>query len=157
MDGDLDEDSERNSVAQVGDRKTRTLIGLALGACIIAGLALASSTVDGGLHLKFASAPTSLRNTQREESRELVDSLLKQVEALKGEIQQLLEQQQQPPAHAITSIEAHQETRNRVSSVYWYSDPAALLVRIESRPEPWGIVPIPPRPANPANTRPTLR
>ena len=85
-----DEDAERSSVAQVGDRKTRTLIGLALGACVIAGLALASSTVGGGLHVTFASAPTSLRNTQREESRELVNNLFKQVEAPKGEIQQLL-------------------------------------------------------------------
>jgi hypothetical protein len=73
LDG-FDEELEKNSVAKVGDRTTQTLIAMALGACIIGGLALASSTVSGGLRLKFASAPTSFRHTQREEPRELVDT-----------------------------------------------------------------------------------
>ena len=56
-------------------------------------------------------------------SRELVDRLLSQVEALKSEVRELTEAQQ--PAHAIAAIEAEQESR-RAPPVYWYSDPAAL-------------------------------
>ena len=89
----LDEEFGENTVAQVGDRKTRTLIAVALGACIIGGLALASSTVHEGLRLKFGSAATSSRNTERDGSRQLVDGLLLQVEALKDEIRS----SQRPP------------------------------------------------------------
>src|SRR3977135_2523529 len=134
---------------QLGEqRRTRwTLIAVALGVGIIGALTFAWSTVDGPLRLEPASAPTSPRNTGREGSRELVDRLLRQVEALKGEIRELREAQQQP-AHAIAAIEAEQESRNRVSSAHWYSDPAALSFGLESRPEPWGGVPLPRRPAN---------
>ena len=51
------------------------------------------------------SAPTSPRNTAPAELRELVDRLLSQVEALKSEVRELTEAQQQP-AHAIAAIEA---------------------------------------------------
>ena len=122
----FDEEFSPNGIAQVGDRKTRALIAVGLGVCIIGGIALASSTVNGGLRLTLGSAPTASRNTEREGSRELVDSLLLQVKALKGEIQELREAQQHPTAQAITDIEANQKFGNSVSSVYWYSDPAAL-------------------------------
>jgi hypothetical protein len=149
----FDEEFGQDDVAtQLGEqRKTRwTLIAvaLALGAGIIGVLTLAWSTVDGRLRLELASAPTPPRNTGSEGSRELVDRLLRQVEALKSEIRELTEAQQQQTAHAIAAIEAEQESRNRVSSVHWYSDPAALSFGIESRPEPWGVVPLPRRPAN---------
>jgi hypothetical protein len=150
----FDEEFGQDAVAtQLGEqRRTRwTLIAVALGVGIIGALTFAWSTVDGPLRLEPASAPTSPRNTGREGSRELVDRLLRQVEALKGEIRELREaqqQQQQQPAHAIAAIEAEQESRNRVSSAHWYSDPAALSFGLESRPEPWGVVPLPRRPAN---------
>ena len=98
------------------------------------------------------SAPTSPRNTAPAESREFVDRLLSQVEALKSEVRELTEAQQQP-AHAIAAIEAEQESR-RAPPVYWYSDPAALSSEPASGPEPWGVVPLSRRPAGP---RPTLR
>lgn len=147
----LDEEFGENTVAQVGDRKTRTLIAVALGACIIGGLALASSTVHEGLRLKFGSAATSSRNTERDGSRQLVDGLFLQVEALKDENQEV---SKAPPAPAIAGIEANQEPRNSISSVYWYSDPAALSFGLESQPDPWGAVPLPRRPAK---ARPALR
>ena len=110
--------------------------------------------VDGGVRPKGASAaPTSSQNTAPAESRELVDRLLSQVEALKSEVRELTEAQQQP-AHAIEAIEAERESRNRAPPVYWYSDPAALSSGTESGPEPRGVVPLPRRPASP---RPTLR
>ena len=147
----FDEEFGQDAVAtQLGEqRRIRwTLIAVALGVGIIGALTFAWSTVDGPLRLEPASAPTSPRNTGREGSRELVDRLLRQVEALKGEIRELREAQQQQPAHAIAAIEAEQESRNRVSSAHWYSDPAALSFGLESRPEPWGVVPLPRRPAN---------
>jgi hypothetical protein len=147
-----DEEFGQDAVAtQLGEqRRTRwTLIAVALGVGIIGALTFTWSTVDRPLRLETESAPTSPRNTGREGSRELVDRLLRQVEALKSEIRELREaQQQQQPAHAIAAIDAEQESRNRVSSVHWYSDPAALSFGIESRPEPWGVVPLPRRPAN---------
>ena len=60
------------------------------------------------------SAPTSPRNTAPAESRELVDRLLSQVEALKSEVRELTEAQQQP-AHAIAAIEAEHECAERRS------------------------------------------
>ena len=95
-----------------------------------------------------AAAPTSPQNTALAESRELVDRLLSQVEALKSEVRELTEAQQQL-AQANAAIEAEQESRNRAPPVHWYSDPAALSSGVESGPEPWGVVPLPRRPASP--------
>jgi hypothetical protein len=154
----FDEEFGQDAVAtQLGEqRRTRwTLVAVVLGVSIIGALIFAWSTVDGPLRLRPASAPSSPRNTEREGSRELVDRLLRQVEALKSEVRELREAQgQQQPAHAIAAIEAERDSRNRVSSVHWYSDLAALSFGIESRPEPWGVVPLPRRPAN---ARPALR
>jgi hypothetical protein len=135
-------------------RTRSTLLAVALGAAIIGGLTLAWSTVHGDLRPKLASVPTSPQNTESAGSRELVDRLLSQVEALKSEVRELTEAQQKP-AHAIAAIEAEQEPRNRAPPVHWYSDLAALSSGLESRPEPWGVVPLPRRP--PANPHPALR
>ena len=133
------------------DRTRSILLAVALGAVILGGLTLVWVAVDGGVRPKGASAaPTSSQNTAPAESRELVDRLLSQVEALKSEVRELTEAQQQP-AHAIA---AEQESRNRPPPVHWYSDPASLSPGAESGPEPWGVVPLPRRPASP---RPTLR
>ena len=105
------------------DRTRSILLAVALGAAILGGLTLAWLAVDGSVRPKVAlSAPTSPRNTAPAESRELVDRLLSQVEALKSEVRELTEAQQQP-AQANAAIEAEQESRNRVPPVYWYSDP----------------------------------
>ena len=107
---------------------------MALCAVILGGLTLVWVAVDGGVRPKGASAaPTSSQNTAPAELRELVDRLLSQVEALKSEVRELTEAQQQP-AHAIEAIEAEQESRNRAPPVYWYSDPAALSSGTESGP-----------------------
>lgn len=137
------------------DRTRSILLAVALGAAILGGLTLAWLAVDGSVRPKIASsAPTSPRNTAPVESRELVDRLLSQVEALKSEVRELTEAQQKP-AHAIAAIEAGQESRNRAPPVHWYSDLAALSSGVESRPEQWGVVPLPRRP--PANLHPALR
>jgi hypothetical protein len=134
------------------DRTRSILLAVALGAAILGGLTLVWLAVDG--RPKGASAaPTSPQNTAPAESRELVDRLLSQVDALKSEVRELTEAHQHP-AQANAAIEAEQESRNRVPLVHWYSDPAALSSGAESGPEPWGVVPLPRRPASP---RPTLR
>ena len=134
--------------------RTRSiLLAVALGAAILGGLTLAWSAVDGSVRPKVAlSAPTSPRNTAPAESREFVDRLLSQVEALKSEVRELTEAQQQP-AHAIAAIEAEQESR-RAPPVYWYSDP--LRCRPSPRPDlsRGASCRFPRRPASP---RPTLR
>ena len=128
------------------DRTRSLLLAVALGAVILGGFTLVWVAVDGGACPKGASAaPPSPQITAPSESRELVDRLQSQVEALKGEVRELTEAQQQP-AHA---IEAKQESSNRAPLVYWYSDPAALSSGTESGPEPWGVVPLPRRPASP--------
>ena len=136
------------------DRTRSIFLAVALGAAILGGLTLAWLAVDGNGRSKGApAAPTSPQKTAPAESRELVDGLLSQVEALKSEVRELTEAQQQP-AHAVAAIEAERESRNRAPPVYWYSDPAALSSGAESRPKPWGVVPLPRRSANP---RPALR
>ena len=118
-------DEEFGQVAGVNqlDRTRSILLAGALGAAILGGLTLAWLAVDGSVRPKVASsAPTSPRNTAPVESRELVDRLLSQVEALKSEVRKLTEAQQQP-AHAIAAIEAEQESRNRAPPVHWYQTP----------------------------------
>ena len=102
-----------------------TLIPVGLLAVIIAAVVVAST-----------AAPAPPRNTAREEPRELVDRLLREVEALKSENRKLTEAQQRS---------------TRVPSVHWYSDLAALSPGIQSRPDPWGDVPFPRRPAGAAS------
>ena len=91
------------------DRTRSILLAVALGAAILGGLTLVWLAVDGGVRPKGASAaPTSPQNTALAESRELVDRLLSQVEALKSEVRELTEAQQQA-AQANAAIEAEQE------------------------------------------------
>ena len=82
-----------------------------------------------------SSAPTSPRNTAPVESRELVDRLLSQVEALKSEVRKLTEAQQQP-AHAIAAIEAEQESQPSVARALVLR-PRCAVVRVG---EPTGAV-----------------
>ena len=56
---------------------------------------------------------------------------------------------QQQPAQANAAIEAEEESRNRAPPLHRYLDPAALSSGTNSGPEPWGVVPLPRRPASP--------
>jgi hypothetical protein len=67
------------------------------------------------------------------------------VTALKKEIKELRNAQEQV-AHSIASFKsAEQESPNRAPSAYWYSSWPALRFGMESRPERDGIVSRPPR------------
>jgi hypothetical protein len=89
------------------DRTRSILLAVSLGAAILGGLTLAWLAVDGSVRPKVAlSAPTSPRNTAPAESRELVERLLSQVEALKSEVRELTEAQQQPACNLSTTRSA---------------------------------------------------
>ena len=124
--GDMTEGHQQSELGgfQLG-KMVSTLIPVGLVAVIIAAVFVASTT-----------APVPSLNTAREEPRELVDRLLREVEALKSENRKLTEAQQSP---------------TRASSSHWYSDLAALSLGIESRPDPWRNVPFPRRPAGAAS------
>jgi hypothetical protein len=134
--------------------KTRsTLLAVVLSAIIIGGLAAVwfGSTSNGGLRMEFASGrKTQPLNTEREASH--APELIRQMEALKSENKELREAQQRT-TRAPPAIEAEQKFPTGIT-VHWYSDRAALSFGIDSRPEPWGNVPLPRRPAN---ARPALR
>ena len=133
--------------------KTRsTLLAVVLGAIIIGGLAAVwfGSTSHGGLRMEFASGRTQPLNTEREASH--APELIRQMEALKSENKELREAQQRI-TRAPSAIGAEQKFPTDIT-VHWYSDRAALSFGIDSRPEPWGNVPLPRRPAN---ARPALR
>jgi hypothetical protein len=149
----FDEEFGQDPVAiQRGQRrKTRvrfwTFFSVALGAGVIGVLALAWSAADGRLRLELQSAvipPISQRT--HEGSDEEIDRLRRQVAALKNEITELKDAQEQA-AHTIAALKAaRQESRDAAPSAYWYSSPAALRFGIESRPEQSGVVPLPRRP-----------
>src|SRR5258707_1340112 len=66
--------------------------------------------------------------------REQVDRLVREVESLKREIADLTEARQQA-ADRIASLEAgEQESRDHLSSVYWYSDLAVLNYGLQPGP-----------------------
>lgn len=128
----FDEEFGREPVAIVrGQRRKKlrfsVLIGAALGAAVITALAWPWIDADGGLRSELqALLPSIPRSTAREGAAEQVDRLVREVETLKREIADLTEARQQA-VDRIASLEAgEQESRDHTSSVYWYSDLAAL-------------------------------
>jgi len=157
----FDEEFGQDSVAiQRGQRrKTRerfwTFFSVALGVGVISVLALGWSAVDRRLRLELQSAVVApISPPTREGLEEEIDGLRRQVEALKHEITKLKDAREQTAQIIAALRAAEQESRDPVPSTYWYSDPVALSVGIESQPEREGIVPLP-RP--PPTARPALR
>ena len=90
--------------------RTRSIFAVALGAAILGGLTLVWLAVDGGRAPEGSVGGANLATKHgATESRELVDRLLSQVEALKSEVRELTEAQQQL-AQANAAIEAEQES-----------------------------------------------
>jgi hypothetical protein len=76
--------------------------------------------------VRFRPAPTSPRSTAPVESRELVDRLLSQVEALKSEVRELTEGAAAAGSRHCSPSRPSRNLANRAPPVHWYSDPAAL-------------------------------
>jgi hypothetical protein len=132
-------------------RKTRlrllTLLGVVVGAGVIGALALAWSTADGRLRPELQSAATSPRNADRAGPDEEIDRLLRQIDALKNDVNELTETQHQA-AHTIAAMKAAEEDlRRHVPPPYWYSNPTTLDLTIGKQPRPAGFAPPPRRPA----------
>jgi hypothetical protein len=126
-------------------RKTRlrllTLLGVVVGAGVIGALALAWSTADGRLRPELQSAATSPQNADRAGPDEEIDRLLRQIDALKNDVNELTETQHQA-AHTIAAMKATEEDlRRHVPPPYWYSNPATLDLTIGKQPRPAGFAP----------------
>jgi hypothetical protein len=157
----FDEEFGQTSVAvQRGQpRKTRvrfwTLFSVALGLSAISVLALAWSAADKRLRLELQSAVVVPISTLiREGFDEKIDRLRRQVEALKNEITKLKEAREQT-AQTIAALGAPEQASPDPAPTYWYLQPVAFSIGIESDPEREGVIPLPRRPptARPASGR----
>jgi hypothetical protein len=140
----FDEEFGREPVVILRDqrRKVRlrssTLVVLLLGAGIVSALALAWLNADGWLR----SVPSPLQYASREGADEQIGRFRREVEALKKQIGELTDAQQQA-ADTIASLKAAaQEPRDPASSTYWYSDLAALHFGIADQPRPGIFAPV---------------
>jgi hypothetical protein len=112
-----------------------------VGAGVIGALALAWSTADGRLRPELQSAATSPRNADRAGPDEEIDRLLRQIDALKNDVNELTETQHQA-AHTIAAMKAAEEDlRRHVPPPYWYSNPTTLDLTIGKQPRPAGFAP----------------
>jgi hypothetical protein len=143
----FDEEFGREPVAILRGQRRKlrlrfsALVVLLLGAGIASALALAWLNTEGWLRFEVQSAPSSQQYASREGSDEQIGRLRREVEALKKEIGELTEAQQQA-ADTIASLKAgEQEPRDPAASAYWYSDLAALHFGIVSPPRPGVGVP----------------
>ena len=158
----FDEEFGREPVAILRGQRRRSRLRLwsvvvfVLAAGIVGALAFAWPTVDGGLlpHLQLPqlqSMPFSTKSTGGAD--EQVDRLRREVAALKRDVRELTEAQQQA-ADTIAALKAAEQEHSG-SSVSWYSDPAALNFGIVSQQPQPGVIAPPLRPA--ATARPKAR
>jgi hypothetical protein len=118
-----------------------SLVGLALGAGVIAALAFAWSSADGRLRLELQSAATSPPNADRAAQDEEIDRLRRQLDALKNDVNELTQAQRQA-AHTIAAMKvAEEDLRRHAPPPYWYSNPATLDLAIANRPQSAGVAP----------------
>jgi hypothetical protein len=145
----FDEEFGREPVAILrGQRRkvrlrSSALVVLLLGAGIVSALALAWLNADRWWRFEDQSAPSPPQYASREGADEQIGRLRREVEALKKQIGELTEAQQQA-ADTIASLKAAaEEPRDPASSVYWYSDLAALHFGIADQPRPGIVAPVP--------------
>ena len=127
------------------------LLAVALGAVILGGFTLVWFAVDGARARRARRRRQPRPKTRRQLNPPISPPPPKPGGGAKERVRELTEAQQQP-AHAIAAIEAEQES-NRAARILVLR-PRCAVVQARSGPEPWGVVPLPRRPASP---RPTLR
>ena len=153
----FDEEFGREPVAILRGQRRRSRLRLwsvvvfVLAAGIVGALAFAWPTVDGGLFPQLQSMPFSTKSTSGAD--EQIDRLRREVAALKRDVRELTEAQQQA-ADTIAALKAAEPEHN-ASSVSWYSDPAALNFGIVSQQPQPGVIAPPLRPG--ATARPKAR
>lgn len=137
----FDEEFSQDPEAILRERRRRiirrlwTFAAIVLGVGIIAALALAWSKADGRLRLELQSVVPSPRSASREGPDDELDRLRREVEALRSEIGDLTQAQQQA-TDAIAALQvAEQDARSRIPPpAYWYSNPSALSLIVAGQP-----------------------
>jgi hypothetical protein len=130
-------------------------LSVALGVGAISVLALAWSAADRGLRLELQSAVVApISPPTREGFDEEIDRLRRQVEELKNDITKLKEAREQT-AQTIAALGAPEQESPAPAPTYWYLQPVAFSIGIESQPEREDVIPLPRRPptARPASRR----
>lgn len=148
----FDEEFAQDPEAILRERRRRiirrlwTFVAIVLGVGTIAALALAWSKADGRLRLELQSVVPLPHSASREGSDDELGRLRREVDALRREIGDLTQAQQQA-TDAIAALQAaEQDARSRIPPpAYWYSNPSALSLSIAGQPPP-NVVP-PRRPA----------
>jgi hypothetical protein len=148
----LDEEFGEDAAAVLRARRRRTkarlamLAAVALGLGAIGALAFAWSNADGRLRFELQSAATPPKSVQRAAAEEEIDRLRGEIEALKKDVNELMEAQRQA-AHTIAAVKAaEQELRRQAPAPYWYSNPEALNPTIAREPQSAAAAPLPRRP-----------
>ena len=147
----LDEEFGGDAAARARARRRRTgarllmLAGVALGLGAIGALAFAWSNADGRLRFDLQSAASSPKNAQRAAAEEEIEGLRRQIEALQGDVKELMEAQRQA-AYTIAAVKAaEQELRRHAPAPYWYSTPETLNPVIARQPQSAAAAPLPRR------------
>jgi hypothetical protein len=135
---------------QRGQRRTTrvrfwTLLSGAIGVGAISILALAWSAADGRLRLELQSTVVAPISTPtRGGFDEEIDQLRRQAEALKNEITKLKDAREQT-AQTIAALGVPEQESPDPAPTYWYLQPVAFSIGIESQPEREDVIPLPRR------------
>src|SRR5262245_13681459 len=125
----FDQEFEREPAAVLRAQQRRTslrpLAGLLLAMVIISVPTMAWLTADGRPISDDQPRLAAVQSTSREGSQAQVDRLLQQVAALKQEIGELTQAQQQA-RESIAALKAAEQEARTPALAFWYSDPAAL-------------------------------
>jgi hypothetical protein len=132
-----------------------TFLGLVVAAAFISALAVAWSGAGGPFRLDVAPASVTSQVSSSDGSKDQVDRLTSQIEALNQEIRELTEAQQQAARTIAILKAAEQEARSPAAAAYWYSDLAALHFGIPMEMEEPDAVAAPQR--RPVTARPEAR
>ena len=116
-----------------------TIVAFLLGAGIVGALALAWPEA---VALLRAELPPGLISSHAPDgSEEQVERLLTEVDALKQEVRELTQVQQQAVETIAALKAAEHDAQTRAAAAAWYSNPAALNFGIASRSGPANITP----------------
>jgi hypothetical protein len=111
----------------------RPLVGMLLAGAIISVPTFAWLKAEGRLGSNGGLQPMAMHSASREGTDEQIDRLLRQVAALKQEISELTQAQQQ----AVNN----EANRSATPLSFWYSDLAALNFGTGGQPRPAAVAP----------------
>jgi hypothetical protein len=115
--------------------RRRLLVGLVLAVGIISVPTLAWLNADGRLHSEGQSGGISLQSATNERPNEQVDHLLREVAALRQQVQELTEAHQQATDQIASLKAAEHQSRDPASLTYWYSDLTSMNLGTVNQPK----------------------